>query len=143
MQQLGETARIPEDGVYIQSGDIALVVPNTERLDRSFAYYLLSSKSIKIQLGVATQQTKIRHTSPEKIECCEAWIPIDILTQKNIGRILDSINSKIYINRITNTTWEAIATDIYNYWFVQFDFPDHFAAAGFIRSFIFVIFVRQ
>ena len=38
---LGETARIPESNMYIQSGDIGLVVPNEKKLDRKFAYYFL------------------------------------------------------------------------------------------------------
>ena len=121
---LGETARIPEDNTYIQSGDIALIIPKENKLDASFAYYLVSSKSIKLQLGAAAQQTKIRHTSPEKIENCEAWIPEDILVQKNIGVFLDLLNQKIELNNKIKIELEQIAKDLYKYWFVQFDFPD-------------------
>ena len=55
---LGETARIPEDDLYIQSGDIGLVIPDESKLDRSFTYYLISSPVVKKQLGAAAQQTK-------------------------------------------------------------------------------------
>ena len=72
---LGTTAFIPEDDVYIQSGDIGLVTTNENRLLKGYAYYLLNSSIIKRQLGASAQQTKIRHTSPDAIKSCVAWIP--------------------------------------------------------------------
>ena len=72
---LGTTAFIPEDDLYIQSGDIGLVTTNENRLLRKYDYYLLNSSVIKKQLGAAAQQTKIRHTSPDAIKSCIAWIP--------------------------------------------------------------------
>lgn len=120
---LGETARIPTDGVYIQSGDIGLVIPNEKKLNHRFAYYLLPSPIVKKQLGAAAQQTKIRHTSPEKIEDCEVWIP-DLYQQKKAGEILDSINDKISINNRIISELESLTKTIYDYWFMQFDFPD-------------------
>lgn len=120
---LGETARIPEDDLYIQSGDIGLIVPNPELLDNSFAYYLLPSPVVKKQLGAGAQQTKIRHTSPEKIKDCEVWIP-EMPYQKLAGALLDSINAKISTNNRINSELESMAKTIYDYWFTQFDFPD-------------------
>lgn len=101
MGLLGETATIPESNKYIQSGDIGLVVPNEEKLDKRFAYYLISSGIIKKQLAVSSQQTKIRHTSPEKIMDCIAWIP-EIEEQKKIALLLDNINLKISNNNQIN-----------------------------------------
>ena len=121
---LGETAKIPEDDLYIQSGDIALIIPKEDKLYKDFAYYLISSKMIKYQLGAAAQQTKIRHTSPEKIENCEAWIPKNIETQRNISHLLDTLNDKIELNNKINKELEQMANTLYEYWFVQFDFPD-------------------
>lgn len=94
---LGETAWIPEDNKYIQNGDIGLVVPFEEKLDKIYCYYLLSSNLIKKQLSAGAQQTKIRHTSPDKIKACVAPVPnIDI--QRKIGNILNSIDSQIKKN---------------------------------------------
>ena len=119
---LGTTARIPESGKYIQSQDIAKITC-TNLLDENFAFYLLSSACVKQQLNAAAQQTKIRHTSPDKIKECTVWIPsFDV--QKRIGRILRDIDEKIAINRQINDNLEAMAKQLYNYWFVQFDFPN-------------------
>lgn len=120
---LGETARIPESNVFIQSGDVGLIIPNENVLDPSFAYYLISSPVVKAQLDAASQQTKIRHTSPEAIKRCVAWIP-DLNNQKRIGALLDSINEKISNNNAIISELESMAKDLYDYWFVQFDFPD-------------------
>ena len=120
---LGSTARIPESGKYIQSQDIAKIDCNESLLDKDFAFYLISSAFVKQQLSAAAQQTKIRHTSPDKIKECTVWIPsLDI--QKRIGRILTDIDNKIAINRQINDNLEAIAKQLYDYWFVQFDFPN-------------------
>lgn len=67
---LGSTALIPESGKYIQSQDVAKVTCNEELLDKKYAFYLLSSDIVKQQLSAGAQQTKIRHTSPDKIKDC-------------------------------------------------------------------------
>ena len=103
---LGSTARIPESGKYIQSQDIAKIDCNESLLDKDFAFYLISSAFVKQQLSAAAQQTKIRHTSPDKIKECTVWIPsLDI--QKRIGRILTDIDNKIAINRQINDNLRA------------------------------------
>ncbi len=120
---LGETARIPENNKYIQSGDIGLVIPDENLVDNSFVYYLISSPIVKKQLDAAAQQTKIRHTSPEKIKDCEVWLP-DIRHQKFTGELLDVINEKIKNNNKIIAELESMAKTIYDYWFLQFEFPN-------------------
>jgi type I restriction enzyme S subunit len=119
---LGSTAMIPEDDVYIQSQDVALVRCK-EGLDPLFCYYLLPSKSVKTQLGAAAQQTKIRHTTPDRIKDISVFIP-SIEEQRLIGKTLQSIDRKIAVNRAINRNLEAMAKQLYDYWLVQFDFPD-------------------
>lgn len=45
-------------------------------------------------------------------------------TQNTIADILDSLDSKIEINKRINDNLEAMAKQLYDYWFVQFDFPN-------------------
>ena len=120
---LGSTAWIPESGKYIQSQDIAKITCKEELLDKKFAYYLFSSNMVKQQLSAAAQQTKIRHTSPDKIKDCIVWLP-SLAEQKQIGQLLSYIDHKIALNRSINHNLEATAKQLYDYWFVQFDFPD-------------------
>ena len=120
---LGSTAIIPESNKYIQSQDVAKIICNEELLYPMYAFYLISSASVKAQLGAAAQQTKIRHTSPDKIKDCVVWIP-DLADQRRIASVLSNIDQKIALNRQINQNLEALAKQLYDYWFVQFDFPD-------------------
>ncbi len=120
---LGSTAIIPESGKYIQSQDVAKIICKEELLDKDFAFYLISSTLVKQQLSAAAQQTKIRHTSPDKIRDCTVWIP-ELTEQKRIGKLLRSLDRKIELNRAINQNLEAMAKQLYDYWFVQFNFPD-------------------
>ena len=44
--------------------------------------------------------------------------------QENIGNIVISITEKLRLNRAINHNLEAMAKQLYDYWFLQFDFPD-------------------
>lgn len=120
---LGSTAIIPESGKYIQSQDVAKIICKEDLLDKDFAFYLISSTLVKQQLSAAAQQTKIRHTSPDKIKDCTVWIP-ELAEQKRISKLLRSLDCKIGLNRAINQNLEAMAKQLYDYWFVQFDFPN-------------------
>ena len=120
---LGTTARIPKSGKYIQSQDIALVKCKAGKIDPTFCYYLISSRLVRNQLSAAAQQTKIRHTSPDKIKSCTVWVP-ELDEQRAIGRLLASLDYKIQLNKRINDNLEAMAKQLYDYWFVQFDFPN-------------------
>ena len=45
--------------------------------------------------------------------------------QKLIADFLTVIDDKIALNKRINTELENLAKTIYNYWFVQFDFPNN------------------
>jgi len=45
-------------------------------------------------------------------------------TQQKVASVLSSIDSKIELNNRINTELETMAKTLYDYWFVQFDFPD-------------------
>lgn len=119
---LGTTAKIPESGKYIQSQDVALV-KCLEGLYPGYCYYLLPSNTVKKQLSVGAQQTSIRHTSPDKIKDCWVYI-LEIDEQKKVADFLDMFERKIAINRRITEKLEGMAKLLYDYWFVQFEFPN-------------------
>ena len=120
---LGSMARIPESNKYIQSQDIGLIKCKKEKIEDSFCYYLISSNLVRKQLSAAAQQTKIRHTSPDKIKDVIVDIP-ELDYQKKAGKILDYITYKIENNNKINEELESMAKTIYDYWFLQFEFPN-------------------
>lgn len=50
--------------------------------------------------------------------------PIDKTIQTKLSGILERIDQKISLNTRMNAELEAMAKQLYDYWFVQFDFPD-------------------
>ena len=48
----------------------------------------------------------------------------DISYQKRVVAILSNLDRKIALNRAINQNLEAMAKQLYDYWFVQFDFPN-------------------
>ena len=48
---------------------------------------------------------------------------VEIKTQRQIASVLSSIDSKIALNNRINAELEVMAKTVYDYWFVQFDFP--------------------
>ncbi|MFN8244716.1 MAG: restriction endonuclease subunit S [Ferruginibacter sp.] len=54
-------------------------------------------------------------------------VPVDIpnkTTQQKIASVLSALDDKIELNNKINAELEQMAKTIYDYWFVQFDFPD-------------------
>jgi type I restriction enzyme S subunit len=52
-------------------------------------------------------------------------IPLpNIQTQHKIASVLSALDSKIELNNRINAELEAMAKTLYDYWFVQFEFPD-------------------
>ena len=119
---LGSTAIVPEDNRYLHNQRIGLISCN-ESLNKDFAYYLFMTQSVRQQISRSASGTKVKHTSPEKIYDVQVDIP-KIQTQKNIAIFLSILDKKIQINNQINQELEDMAKTLYDYWFVQFDFPD-------------------
>ncbi len=62
-----------------------------------------------------------------QLDAAFAAIPIDDVresSQNKIVAVLQGLEKKITINRRINQNLEAMAKQLYDYWFVQFDFPN-------------------
>ena len=89
--------------------------------DVDFMYYFLKYHVKEIEaLGSGTTFKEVSKASFEQFEIC---IP-SLSSQRKIASVLSSLDSKIALNRRINTKLETIAKRLYDYWFVQFDFPD-------------------
>jgi type I restriction enzyme S subunit len=122
---LGATAWIPEDDTWLLNQRCGLLTcynSNVE-VDRIFVYYLFSTKNVREQISRPAQGTKQRNTSPESIYDVKVWLP-SLSQQQAIATILDNIDRKISLNNSINAEFEKAAKLLYNYWFVQFDFPN-------------------
>ena len=92
-------------------------------IDVNFLYYYLQLKEIQTQLwNIATGST-IKNLSLASIRSLNVLNPPKEVSRK-IAKVLSTIDKKIEINSQINAELEAIAKTLYDYWFVQFDFPN-------------------
>ncbi|MBO6494816.1 MAG: restriction endonuclease subunit S [Roseivirga sp.] len=119
---LGSTALVPEDEKFLHNQRIGLITLDNQKYDKLFLNYLFRTKSVRDQIALSSSGTKVKHTSPKRIyEVLAPKPPLD--KQQKIGALLHSLDSKIELNNKINAELEAMAKLIYDYWFVQFDFP--------------------
>ena len=95
------------------------------RVNSKYLYYLLTQNSVISQLQSIGENSTSSYPSirPDDIGNLSFMFP-DIDIQNKIADILTSIDKKIQINNQINKELEAMAMTLYDYWFVQFDFPD-------------------
>ena len=94
---------------------------DNEQCDSEYLYYYLKLHIKEIEnLGSGTT---FKEVSKESIEDFDIELP-DINAQRKIVSIIKNLDSKISTNNTISSTLESLAKLIYDYWFVQFDFPD-------------------
>ncbi|MBR9785490.1 MAG: restriction endonuclease subunit S [Gammaproteobacteria bacterium] len=91
--------------------------------DPEYIYYCLKNnyKLLRNAAGGSTALPLLNKTEFELLSC---KVHSEKDEQKKISSVLSAIDKKIELNNCINAELEAIAKTLYNYWFVQFDFPD-------------------
>src|SRR3989339_98070 len=100
-----------------------LVLKAKSGIDPIFLYYSLFRDDFFNHMMKGSKGTKMPRG--DKNQILRFHIPeIYFTDQQNIAAILSSLDKKIALNHRINEELESMAQMIYNYWFVQFDFPD-------------------
>ena len=86
------------------------------------AVYLALKLSL-MDLGKLQGQSAQPGLSVETLSCISLDIPSKEI-QDAIATIIVTLDKKIALNRQINDNLEAMAKQLYDYWFVQFDFPN-------------------
>lgn len=115
----------PIDNLIISTGFTTLDVID-ETIDSKYLYYSLTNKIITEYLNIiaANNVTSYPSLNPSDIGNLVFEIPIRKTDQQKIAKVLSDLDAKIELNNKINTELEAMAKTLYDYWFVQFDFPD-------------------
>ena len=97
------------------------IIPNLNFTTPEYLYYLLGYYKHYIEKkGAGTTFKEVSGSVMENIE-----LPFPSLdNQVKIANCLMNIDKKISLNTRMNAELEAMAKQLYDYWFVQFDFPD-------------------
>lgn len=121
---LGSSVIIPSDCYFLHNQRIGLVTIDESIISKDYLYYLFNTGYVRTQIERTASGTKIRHTSPERLYDVVVSIPESVQEQQKIADVLLSMDRRIELCSQTRSELESMAKDIYNYWFVQFDFPN-------------------
>ena len=102
----------------------ALITPNPEKLNGKYLNALLHTDYARKYFANNASGSGQRYAL--SVDALNDFpVPlIPLEEQIRIGNIFSSIDRKIALNRAINDNLEAMAKQLYDYWFVQFDFPN-------------------
>jgi type I restriction enzyme S subunit len=102
----------------------ALITPDETKLCGKYLNAFMHSAYIQRYFELNATGSGMRYTlSLDTLESMPLLLP-SLEEQRRIGEIFSSLDKKISINRAINQNLEAMAKQLYDYWFVQFDFPN-------------------
>jgi type I restriction enzyme S subunit len=125
---IGETAIVPkiEYPYLMLTPQVTFYrIKDSSKLNNGYLKYYFTSqtfqKQLKLWSGAGSTRAYIgileQLNLPIEIE-------EDIAKQQKIATVLSTLDAKIELNNKINTELEAMAKTLYDYWFVQFDFPN-------------------
>jgi type I restriction enzyme S subunit len=92
-----------------------------ELADHEYVYYFLKTQYDQLR-NLSSGVRK--NLNSNDIRNFVVRLPFDVSEQKKTAAILTALDAKIDCNKRINAELEAMAKTLYDYWFVQFDFPD-------------------
>lgn len=120
---LGKLAIIKAENLnYDFQRSVGIVKCDEKKINTKYLYYYLNTQFV---------QNRLNHLSKGAVQKClfisdlknlEIDFP-DLPTQQKIASVLSALDDKIELNNRINSELEAMAKTLYDYWFVQFDFP--------------------
>ena len=122
--RLGEAALMPAGIRACLGRRMGLLRFNKEKVNPEYALYAYLSPAFQqtIKANTITGATVDRIALNELPEFPIRIPPLE--EQKHVAKLLSGIDQKIELNNRINAELEAMAKTLYDYWFVQFDFPD-------------------
>ena len=102
----------------------ALITPDPTIVDGKYLNAFMHTKYIQKYFENNASGSGQRYTlSNSTINTIPVLLP-SLTEQHTIGKVLADIDRKIELNKQINDNLEAMAKQLYDYWFVQFDFPN-------------------
>lgn len=122
--RLGEAALMPSGIRACLGRRMGLLRLNREKVTPEYVLYAYLSPAFQqtIKANTITGAT-VDRIALNELPSFPIRIP-PIEEQKKVAKLLSEIDKKIELNNRINAELEAMAKTLYDYWFVQFDFPD-------------------
>lgn len=120
---VGRCMVIPELDEHVSfSGFCIRFRPNKQVVTPLYMLYLFKSPTFR-GIFSNTQQTSITNLNQATLGEIEVDIP-SIGQQEAVVSVIHSITRRIDLNNRINDNLQAMMETLYDYWFMQFDFPD-------------------
>lgn len=114
----------------LEEGEVAFgsteftVLRSNQNSDPYFVYYfakypLFRNTAIRLMEGTSGR----KRVNEKALSVCEFIIP-DLTEQRAIACVLSKLDEKIELNNKINAELEKLAKTIYDFWFIQFNFPN-------------------
>ena len=117
----------PKKNLIVSTGFITLDIKKEiqNAVNAQFLYYILTQDGVSSYLQTIAENSVSSYPSinPNDIGNLSFEFP-NIEIQQKIATTIYSIDRKISLNRAINQNLESLAKQLYDYWFVQFDFPN-------------------
>ena len=106
------------EDAYYQDSNIVWIDNDEKKVLNQYLFYLYKNIKWKVSTG-----STILRLYNDNIRETEIIVPEKVF-QLEISKSLSILDQKISLNTRMNAELEAMAKQLYDYWFVQFDFPD-------------------
>ena len=113
----------PED--YVVSTKLMVLRKKSDKICNDYLYHFLTYDATLnyLQRKAENRIGSFPQITFDVLKVIKIWLP-DLVIQQKIAAVLSALDDKIELNNQINTVLEAMAKTLYDYWFVQFDFPD-------------------
>ena len=115
---IGRTVVFDGKDAYFQDSNIVWIENDECKVLNEYLFYCY--KNIRWTTSVGSTILRLYN---DDIRNTDIIVP-PLSEQKKIASVLSALDDKIALNKKMNQKLEAMAKRLYDYWFVQYDFPD-------------------
>ena len=124
---IGQVGIIPKNSKYnryvISNKQIRARI-DTNIVDLDYAYCWFASPWIQTILENNNKGSTVPLLTLAEVKALPITYPRDLGQQKALAKVLVQLDSKMENNDLICSNLDGIAKLVYDYWFIQFDFPD-------------------
>ena len=115
---IGRTVVFDGKDAYFQDSNIVWIENDESKVLNEYLFYCY--KNIRWTTSVGSTILRLYNDDIRNTDIIVPPLP----EQKKIASVLSALDDKIALNKKMNQKLEAMAKRLYDYWFVQYDFPD-------------------
>jgi type I restriction enzyme S subunit len=109
---------------YTFQRSVGIIKCDTTKLLPEYLYYYLKQNLVQKRLINVSKGAVQKCLFINDLDNFLIDFPISLDDQQKIASILSTLDAKIELNNRINAKLEEMAKTLYDYWFVQFDFPN-------------------